>query len=518
MAKPPNIKPSNPQAKGFCNKEIFMEIEKKIARLIYPEFRFGATTIKDALNMIEMGVGGFCLYGGTLEQVVETIRTLRHASKTPLIFAADYENGLGQWMKEGTLLPSNMAIGATAKPELARRKAEITAIESEAVGVDWVFAPVVDMATNHSNPIVNLRAFSDSPTRVQEFAASYISGLDSFNILSCIKHFPGHGDTSVDSHLTLPEINKNKDELRELELKPFKALINKTDSVMIGHLKIKALDDLNITSFSKKTITDLLIKELGFKGVTITDALSMKAISDENYAGVSAFLAGADILLVPENPFKLHSALMQALSDEKITPAMVDRALAKQDIMVRKRAISKKTPKEIGVVGCRQHRDFVAEIAPNCLAWVKNGENAPLRKYKKIFYFEPFKTEKDYAGAHFAEGLKNNGVQLSQDMNGADLVIIGSFSKPRAYSGKINLADDEKREIEKVMAAGKKTLFISFGSPFVFDEYLEKTDSGLCCFGDLKELQEAAVAGLLGETELTGTMPVELKSASGTKS
>ncbi|PIS46568.1 MAG: hypothetical protein COT17_07950 [Elusimicrobia bacterium CG08_land_8_20_14_0_20_51_18] len=494
-----------------------MDIENKIARLIYPEYRFGVTTVKDALNMIEMGVGGFCLYGGSLGEVVETIRILRDASKTPLIFAADYENGLGQWIKEATLLPANMAIGATGKPEFARRKAEITAMESEAVGVDWVFAPVVDLATNHSNPIVNLRAFSDFPTAVQDFAGSYISGLDSFNILSCIKHFPGHGDTSVDSHLTLPEINKNKDELRELELKPFKSLINKTDSVMVGHLKIKALDELNITSFSKKTITDLLIKELGFKGVTITDALSMKAISDESYAGVNAFLAGADILLVPENPFKLHSALMQALSDEKINLAMVDRALAKQDLMVRKRAISKKTPKDIGVVGCKQHRNFTSEIAPRCLTWVKDRENALLRNYRKIFYFEPFKTEKDYAGAYFAEYLRNNGIQLSQDMQNADLVVVGSFSKPKAYSGKINLNEEEKREIEKVLAAEKKTLFVSFGSPFVFDEYLDKVHYGLCCFGDMKELQEAAARGLLGETELSGTMPVELKSASGTK-
>lgn len=488
-----------------------MTIDKKIARLIYPEYRFGKMSIKDGLDLVKMGVGGFCLYGGSLNEVVETIRTLRNASKIPLLFAADYENGVGQWIKEATLLPTNMAIGATQNPELARRKAEITAIEADAIGVDWVFAPVVDLATNHLNPIVNLRAFSDSPSKVSEFASNYISGLDSFNIINCIKHFPGHGDTSMDSHLTLPEINKTKEDLRNLELKPFKALINKADSVMVGHLKIKSIDEFNITSFSKKTITELLIKELGFKGLVITDALSMKAISDESYAGVNAFMAGADILLVPENPYKLYSAMIKALEEGKITESAIDLALAKQDALIRKRAISKKNTRDITVVGSSSHRNFTKEVAPLAITWVKGKEDSLLKKFKKAYYFEPLKTENDWEGETFVKTIKSYGYNFTQDIEEADLIIIGSFITPKAYSGKIDLNSEEKNEIEKISKYGKKTLLISFGSPFIFDEYYRKIEYGICSFGSSKEFQEILAIGLLGETKFSGVLPVELK-------
>jgi len=494
-----------------------MTLEKKVARLIYPEFRFGKMSLKDGLDLVKMGVGGFCLYGGSLNEVVETIRALRNASKTPLIFAADYENGVGQWVKEATLLPTNMAIGASQKSELARRKAEITAIEADAIGVDWVFAPVVDLATNHSNPIVNLRAFSDSPSKVQDFASNYISGLDSFNIISCIKHFPGHGDTSCDSHITLPEIKKTKDELRNLELKPFKALINRADSVMVGHLKINSLDEYNITSFSKKTITDLLIKELGFSGVVITDALSMKAISDESYAGVNAFLAGAHILLVPENPYKLYSALIKVVEEEKINENLIDKAISMQDLLIRKRAFSKKNTRDISVVGSSYHKSFNIECAPYCITWIKGKKEGFLKDFKKIYYFEPLKTESDWRGETFVKSLKSYGINFTQNIDEAELIIIGSFLEPRAYSGKINLNIEEKYEIDKILKHKKKYLLISFGSPFIFDEYYEKVESGICTFGAIKEFQEILARGLLGKVNLSGTLPVELSILNNSK-
>ena len=487
-----------------------MTLEKKVARLIYPEFRFGKMSLKDGLDLVKMGVGGFCLYGGSLNEVVETIRALRNASKTPLIFAADYENGVGQWIKEATMLPTNMAIGASQRPEFARRKAEITAIESDAIGVDWIFAPVVDLSTNHSNPIVNLRAFSDSPSKVQEFASNYISGLDSFNIISCLKHFPGHGDTSCDSHISLPEIKKTKDDLRNLELKPFKSLINKADSVMVGHLKINSLDEFNITSFSKNTITDLLIKELGFNGVVITDALSMKAISDESYAGVNAFLAGAHILLVPENPYKLYSALMQAIEEEKISENSIDKAISMQDLLIRKRAFSKKNTRDISIVGSSHHKNFNLQCAPYCITWIKGKKEGFFKDFKKVYYFEPLKTEADLRGDHFIKFLKSRGINFTQNIDEAELIIIGSFLEPKAYSGKINLDIEEKYEMEKILKYRKKYLLISFGSPFIFDEYYGKVDAGICAFGPIKEFQETLARGLMGEINLSGTLPVEL--------
>lgn len=481
---------------------------RKLARLVFPGFRFGSTDPYDALKLAELGVGGFCFYGGTAEDVREASRQLKAASSTPLLIAADYENGAGQSVAGATELPSNMAIGASDSEDLARRKGEITALEARALGVDWVFAPVLDLASRPDNPIVNVRAFGAGPGLAARLGEAVVSGLNSQGALSCLKHFPGHGDTAADSHLELPAVLKNLYALEELELKPFRALARRADAVMAAHLSLPEVDPVSPASLSKEIITGLLRGKLGFTGAVITDALEMKAVSADHDAGVKAFLAGADMLLVPDDPRALLGRLAAACNDGLIRPAAVEAALARQDLLVRKLAPFRQLPAAPGALRCPEHLAFCAAAAPRCLAWASRGRFA-LRPGETVGYFEPLTAGKDWKGSAFVDELSVLGVRVEPYQPGCGMrLAAGCFSRPRAGSGSINLAGEERRALEAAVAGAAESAVLAFGSPFVLDGLAP--GAGLCAFCALEDFQRAAARVLAGKIQAGGVMPVKV--------
>ncbi|MFH1618914.1 MAG: glycoside hydrolase family 3 N-terminal domain-containing protein [bacterium] len=488
-------------------------MNSKLARLIYPEYRFGKTDPAEGLRLVKMGVGGFCIYGGSPEEIRKTTSALQSASGTPLIFSADYENGAGQWMKDATQLPSNMAVGASGSEEIARRKAQITAREAAALGVSWILAPVTDLATRAENPIVNTRAFGEDPGLVSRMAGAYISGLRSENSISCIKHFPGHGETSLDSHLELPIVDRSRSQLEESELRPYRNLLSRSDTVMIGHLKVPDLDPEIPASFSRKIITGLLREELGFEGCVVTDALSMKAVENERFAGVAALLAGADILLVPDDPYKLLDSLKNAYGGSRITDGVITAALKRQDILVRKTGPALINRPGLDIVGCREHRDFITNCAPECLAWVRRPSAAILKRGDSVEYMEPGVSDPIlWNGKAFVAALKKLGIRTNR-VSGqkTSMLIAASFSRPRAYSGSINLSPENREEIALKSAKAASVTMISFGSPFVFEGMNCRPAAKLCAFCALDEFQAAAAQVLAGTAEARGMMPVTIK-------
>jgi len=485
---------------------------QKLARLIYPGFRFGATDPELALRLVELGVGGFCFYGGKAAEVHEMSRRLRSASRTPLLIASDYENGAGQRVSGATELPSNMAIGASGSEALARRKGEITALEARALGVDWIFAPVVDLGSRAANPIVNVRAFGADPNLVSVLAGAYVSGISSQGALSCLKHFPGHGDTEADSHLELPSVGKNLFSLEESDLRPFAALSRQADSVMAGHLMLPELDPVNPASLSKEILTGLLRKKLKYSGLVLTDALEMKAVSADGQAGVKAFLAGADVLLVPDDAFALHEALVRAANDGLITLSAVELALARQDWMARKLSPFRSAPPSFDTARCAEHLAFNAEAAPACLAWAYGEDKYRLRPGETVGYFEPLTPRKDWKGGAFADELTRLGARVEPYQPGCGMKLAaGCFSKPRAGSGSINLAAGERAALEAAIAGAAGSVVLAFGSPFVLAG-LGPT-AGLCAFCSLPEFQQAAARALFGNIKAGGTMPVKIEGS-----
>ncbi|MEA5417904.1 glycoside hydrolase family 3 N-terminal domain-containing protein [Spirulina sp. CCNP1310] len=285
----------------------------------------------------EWNVGGVILLGGTVAELALRTAQLQSWATTPLLIAADIEEGVGQRFPGATELPPPMALQAIANQsegeEYARQMGEITAQESLALGLNWILAPVVDVNNNPENPVINVRAFGEDAATVSRLAAAFIEGCHRHPVLTCAKHFPGHGDTSVDSHLALPEIPHGGDRLSTVEIPPFAAAIAAgVDGVMSGHLMIPAWDDAAPATLSQPILTGQLRQNLGFEGLIVTDALVMGGIahwaSPEEVA-VQAVAAGADIVLMPADPEQAILAIEAAVTAGRIPPEQITASVAR---------------------------------------------------------------------------------------------------------------------------------------------------------------------------------------------
>lgn len=286
-----------------------------------------------------LGVGGVILLGGSAAEIGLKTQQLQSWASVPLLMAADIEEGVGQRFAGAIALPPPMAIAQIAQKDMERachyatQMGAATAQEALAVGLNWVLAPVVDVNNNPANPVINVRAFGDDPNTVAALATAFIKGARQFPVLTAAKHFPGHGDTSIDSHLELPVIPHDRQRLEEVEIPPFRAAIAAgVDAVMSAHLLIPSLDSQLPATLSPQVLETLLRQDLGFDGLVVTDALVMGAIANhygKNEAAVMAVEAGADILLMPLDPEGAIAAVVAAVKSGRIAPeriqASVDR-------------------------------------------------------------------------------------------------------------------------------------------------------------------------------------------------
>lgn len=469
-------------------------------RLVHPGFWFGKTNFEDALELSRLGAGGFCIYGGTAPEVKLLTASLRAASPhKQILISADYEDGLGRWLPDAALLPTNLAIGASDSKQLAFEKGKLTALQARSLGVDWVFAPVLDLADTPGNPIVNTRAFSDDPRLVTALGGALMEGLCSGGILNSVKHFPGHGATDTDSHLALPILKRSLEQLQSHELIPFKELLNKTDAVMIGHLLLPQVDDALPASQSKKIITGLLKENLGWNGCVITDALCMKAIGDEKEASRNALLAGAHILLSCEKPFEL----MDYLNSLPDLDALTANALAQQDQLIARLQARQPPATSVNLMD----DSFAQQAAPYCL--MQQGSVEPLAIGETVHYLE-LGNEESYLAKDFLYTLQKNGIRIVPFKERANKLIAVSFSNYKAFKGHINLSAEEHSRLKNALAASKNSTLISFGSPFCFKGLEKQATAALFTFSPTPAFQRAAAALLIGRGQALGKMPVQL--------
>lgn len=276
-----------------------------------------------------LGVGGVILLGGSAGELALRTQQLQDWAKVPLLICADVEEGVGQRFSGATWFPPPMSLAQIAQMDLqqacdyAEHMGRITAQESLAIGLNWLLAPTVDVNNNPNNPVINVRAFGETPEIVSALIRAFIKGAHTHRVLTTAKHFPGHGDTATDSHLELPVIPHDRARLEQIELPPFKAAIAAgVDSIMSAHLQIPTLDPTYPATLSPKVLTDLLRQDLGFNGLVTTDALNMGAIAN-NYgvaeACILAIEAGADILLMPLEPEKVIQAVCDAVESGRIS-------------------------------------------------------------------------------------------------------------------------------------------------------------------------------------------------------
>lgn len=292
----------------------------------YPIWEPPAATLQHWVE--NLGVGGVILLGASAGEIALRTQQLQTWASIPLLICADVEEGVGQRFSGATWFPPPMSIAEIAKRDLtlachyAEQMGRITAEESLAIGLNWLLSPTVDVNNNPDNPVINVRAFGETPEIVGELAKAFIRGAYQHPILTTAKHFPGHGDTAIDSHLELPVILHDRDRLEQIEFPPFKTAISAgVDAVMSAHLQIPALDPNYPATLSPKVLTDELRQNLGFEGLIVTDALVMGAIANRygtEEACVLAVEAGADILLMPLEPEKAIDAVCEAVESGRI--------------------------------------------------------------------------------------------------------------------------------------------------------------------------------------------------------
>ena len=302
--------------------------EEKIAQLmvIRAHSNLGPDHVAKVTSDIQKyNVGALCFFqGGPIRQANLT-NFYQSIAKTPIMITIDGEWGLGMRLDSVIKFPYQLTIGAINDQRLVYEMGVAVGEQCKRIGVHVNYAPVVDINNNPANPVIGYRSFGEDKNKVAAFGIAYMKGMQDAGIMACAKHFPGHGDVDVDSHLDLPIINKTKQQLDSTELMPFREIINAgIGSVMVAHLSVPVLDSAEhrATSISKNAVTGLLRDELGFKGLTFTDALEMKGVAKYFPGGVisvEALVAGNDMLCLPEDVGQTITAVKNAIDENKLT-------------------------------------------------------------------------------------------------------------------------------------------------------------------------------------------------------
>ena len=513
-------------------------LEKKLYQLIISRLdgdKIHSQEYQDMIfELISKGIGGFIIFGGKRDEVRPFIANMQYASEIPLFIASDIEQGVGRQIASTTMFPCQMAVRAAInrdRPEdIALLRDAIRAIASEAIdiGINMPLIPVLDVNQNPDNPIICTRAFSDNPEDVSWFGSEYIRVLEDSGLISCAKHFPGHGDTAIDSHISLPLICKSYAGLMSTDILPFKEAIRTgVSSIMAGHLNVTSLDSIP-ASLSKKVISGLLRKELGFGGLVITDALNMSALSGIDNVPARCIDAGVDILLHPADAdltvMELISAIRYKLLDERMIDAAIGRIIkAKAKIKHINRA--EIDPHKHNILSRRitEMSITLVKYKPGILPVTLNPLS--LRDRDKVSVgllsgetFMPLRGTKEHENVIPTKvGIQNNGLVLDfcfrrndvGEVLSGEISIFAIFSKTAAWRGFSGISEEEKTQISGLIRKAKKSIVISFGSPYILRHFKE-ADILIAAYDAGEQAQEAVVKCLKGERAFTGQMPVKV--------
>jgi uncharacterized protein YbbC (DUF1343 family)/beta-glucosidase-like glycosyl hydrolase/CubicO group peptidase (beta-lactamase class C family) len=522
-----------------------LSLEQKAAQLVFvraenlvvnPE----AESYRALLDQVgELEVGGIVLFRTPRDTVPVLLNDLQRHSRLPLLVAADVERSLAFRVPEGTVdLPYAMAIGATGSLDAARFAGEVTARESRAMGIHWALAPVADVNNNPDNPVINTRSFGEDPEQVARMVAAWIEGARRGGVLTTVKHFPGHGDTSIDSHLALPSIAGDRSRLDEVELLPFRAAIAAgVDSVMLGHLVVPALDPAGSpASLSPAIETGLLRGELGFHGLTATDALDMEALGGEWMGGatVRAVQAGADVVLVPSDPRVAVQSLRRAVEEGQLDEARLDASVRRilaakaRFHLDRQRFVDPEIARR--AVGLPADQERASEIARQSITVVRNrGDVLPLASERRLRILH-LVLASDWAGASLgtipAEELaardvtletRRLGPQISetaadevvQAASGFTQVVVSAYVTATAGKGSVAMDPTHAELVERLSRGPAPVIAVSYGSPYILGQF-PSAPAYVCAYGANESSQRAAIGALFGEFATSGKLPVTL--------
>ncbi len=535
-----------------------LTLREKAAQLVFPWTPGGYVSTREAAfdslaALVDAGIGGVNVSIGLPHEFAARVNALQRRAEVPLLIGSDFESG-GPGMRlngvyalpsllslsGGTEFPSTMAFGAIGDERIARAYGRVTGTEARAVGVHLNFAPVVDVNSNPENPVINTRAFGESPEQVARLAEAYLRGAREAGVLTTAKHFPGHGDTDTDSHLGLPVAPADRARLDTVELPPFRRAVDAgVDAVMTAHVGVPAItgtDSLPAT-LSPAVLQELLREEMGFRGLVVTDAMTMGALVEEYGAGTSsvrALRAGADVLLDPPDPLATVDSVVAAVRDGRLSRSRVD-ASARRVLVAKAKAglhEGRIAPLDSvsGVVGRKEHRTLADTAAARALTLVRDRAGAvPLdtARFRRALSVTLARERHLAAGRAFDARLRErlpDGVATARVTPGtpasvydslrfraerAPLVLLSVYLPPRAGAGSVALPDRFRAFARRVADGPTPAALLSFGSPYLLSD-LPETDAFLATWGGSEPSQVRAADALTGAGELTGRLPVSL--------
>lgn len=490
------------------------QLERKLYQLIINRLEGESIHVSSyqekIFKLVEKGIGGFIIFGGKPEEAKSFIHRIQSISEIPLFIASDVERGIGQQIQNSTIFPCQMAVSAAIqrnKPEdvtILTNVLKAIADEAKDIGINMPLIPVLDVNRDPDNPIICTRAFSDDPEDVAWFGSEYIKILESSGLISCAKHFPGHGDTSADSHILLPVIKKSYENLVNTDMMPFKDAINAgVSSIMIGHLSVPAIDS-KPASLSKKIITDILREELEFNGLIVTDALTMNALKDIGNVSLQCLRAGADVLLHPVDPDLTVKELLSAIESKEITEELIEEAFNR--ILKTKKKIQRF---KVQKVDYQAHKILSSQITDMSISLFKNTHGIlPISDRNQVQVI--------CAGAHElfnSSVLKNcfKNISMSQDRVELEdkITIFSIFTSIAAWRGSSGIDDDEKNRIKQLIKRAKHSIVVSFGSPYVLRHFKE-ADILIAAYEATEQAQEAVMKCSEGRMDFKGRLPVKI--------
>ncbi|HXH65981.1 MAG TPA: glycoside hydrolase family 3 N-terminal domain-containing protein [Candidatus Limnocylindrales bacterium] len=530
-----------------------MSVEEKVGQLLFTTYH-GSFTATDGAAYAQMmhdvddlHVGGFInvTQGSPLgflkSQAYPSAvlsNQLQAKSKLPLLIGADFERGTAMRLDEGTSFPTAMAVAAAGNPKDAYTMGKITALEAHAAGIQWIYAPDADVNSNPANPIINTRSFGENPEKVSEFVTEFIRGVQENGGLATAKHFPGHGDTTADSHIDLPVATADRARLDKLELVPFRAAIAAgVGSVMTGHLNVPALEpDPNTpATLSSRVLTDLLRRQLGFQGLVVTDAMDMGGITVRYAPGdaaVRAFLAGVDALLMPPVPDAAYEALLAAVNSGKISQERLDASVRR--ILEAKARLGLQKNRLVDVAALNEKFARVAwqaesqEISDRGVTLLRDTPHRlpldgtkPARALLVCLYADP----EPYPGEDLERELRrrfDSVITLRADTKFAkadnlklpsqdsyDVAILALFVRVSDRKGDVDVPADQFPLIQQIYKTGKPVISVGLGSPYLIERF-PQAETWLSVFGIADVAQISVARALFGEIPIRGRLPVTI--------
>jgi beta-N-acetylhexosaminidase len=547
-----------------------MSVEEKVGQLI--SVGVNATYLNqdsDAYRSLkhqieDNKVGGIILFRGSVYESVVLMNRMQQLARYPLLISADLESGTGMRFDDTVNFPWNMALGATGNPEYARRQGQITGREARALGVQQIFAPVVDVNNNAANPVINVRSYGEDPAEVARFAAAFTKGAQDAGVIATAKHFPGHGDTAVDSHRGLPEINVDRARLNAVEFVPFKAAVEAgVGAVMVGHIALPQIDatavkplpenlkskpidtDQNGEIIEEKAampatmspvIGNILRNDLKFQGMIVTDALSMSGLTiyfTQEEAAVRALEADADMLLKPADVDASFRGVLQAVKSGRITEQRVEESArrilaAKYDLGLVDDRITKIDQID-RIVGSSDVMELATEIAEHAITLVRDEDKlVPLKPGTRVFNLAVTNgDDRNWIAAPFVSALNRSGMKVETVVlddrstpeevqrainraKAAEVVIASLYGRVRSgQASSVGIPQAGAQALSALIAEKKPIVGISFGNPYLLESF-KGLRTYVVTYGDMLALQQAAARALLGEIDVVGKLPISL--------